>query len=126
MRLLSTLIAILAIIVGLGLWFNQSLQDSSSNLSYQIDRVSMEIRQGDWEAAIKQSQKLEQVWEETAKLWPVFLDHQEMDNIEFTLARVKEYVKGRDAVLSLGQLSELKLMIEHIPQKEAVNLENIF
>ena len=126
MRLLTTLTVILAMIVGLGLWFNNSLQESSSNLSSQIDRVSLEIRQEDWEAAVTQSQKLEQVWAQTAKWWPVFLDHQEMDNIEFALARVKEYVKGQDEALSLGQLSELKLMIEHIPQKEKVNLENIF
>lgn len=46
-----------------------------------------------------------------------FSDHQEMDNIEFSLARVKEYVTSQDDALSLGQLSELKLMIEHIPRK---------
>ena len=55
----------------------------------------------------------------------IILDHQEIDNIEFSLAKIKEYVASRDLPLALGQLSELKLMIEHIPRKEAVNLENI-
>jgi hypothetical protein len=41
------------------------------------------------------------------------------------MARVKEYVATQDKALSLGQLSELKLVIEHIPEKEAINLENI-
>ena len=126
MRLLTTLAVILALIIGMSAWFNHSLQTSSDDLTRQIQLVSSTIRQQDWETAVKHSEKLEKLWEQKAKWWPVFLDHQEMDNIEFSLARVKEYVTSKDDALSLGQLSELKLMIEHIPRKEAVNLENIF
>ena len=126
MRLLTTLTVILALVTGMGIWFNHSLQTSSGDLTRQIQLVSSTIRQQDWETAVKHSEKLEKLWEQKAKWWPVFLDHQEMDNIEFSLARVKEYVTSKDDALSLGQLSELKLMIEHIPRKEAVNLENIF
>ena len=126
MRLLTTLAVILALVIGMGAWFNHSLQTSSDDLTRQIQLVSSTIRQQDWETAVKHSEKLEKLWEQRAKWWPVFLDHQEMDNIEFSLARVKEYVTSKDDALSLGQLSELKLMIEHIPRKEAVNLENIF
>ncbi|MBP8818915.1 MAG: DUF4363 family protein [Syntrophomonadaceae bacterium] len=126
MRLLTTLAVILALIIGMSAWFNHSLQTSSDDLTRQIQLVSSTIRQQDWETAVKHSEKLEKLWEQKAKWWPVFLDHQEMDNIEFSLARVKEYVTSQDDALSLGQLSELKLMIEHIPRKEAVNLENIF
>lgn len=126
MRLLVTLAVILSMIIGMAVWFNHSLQETTNDLSQQISEVSLAIGQQEWEAAINQSKQLEQMWEEEAKWWPVFLDHQEMDNIEFSLARVKEYVTSQDQALSLGQLSELKLMIEHIPRKEAVNLENIF
>ncbi len=126
MRLLTTLAVILALVIGMGAWFNHSLQTSSDDLTGQIEMLSSTIRQQDWETAVEHSENLEKLWEQKAKWWPVFLDHQEMDNIEFSLARVKEYVISQDDSLSLGQLSELKLMIEHIPRKEAVNLENIF
>ena len=126
MRLLTTLAVILALVIGMGAWFNHSLQTSSDDLTGQIKLLSSTIRQQDWETAVEHSENLEKLWEQKAKWWPVFLDHQEMDNIEFSLARVKEYVTSQDDALSLGQLSELKLMIEHIPRKEAVNLENIF
>ena len=126
MRLLTTLAVILALVIGMGAWFNHSLQTSSDDLTGQIKLLSSTIRQQDWETAVEHSENLEKLWEQKAKWWPVFLDHQEMDNIEFSLARVKEYVISQDDSLSLGQLSELKLMIKHIPRKEAVNLENIF
>jgi hypothetical protein len=126
MRLLVTLTAILSLIIGMAVWFNHSLQETADDLSRQIDGISLAIVQQDWQSAAQQSEQLEREWEEKAQWWPVFLDHQEMDNIEFSLARVKEYAASRNTALSLGQLAELKLMIEHIPRKEAVNLENIF
>lgn len=126
MRLLVTLTIILGLIVGMAVWFNHSLQETTEDLSRQISGISQEIKRKDWPGAEKKSEELEQMWDEKAKWWPAFLDHQEMDNIEFSLARVKEYVVSRDSALALGQLSELKLMIEHIPRKEMVNLENIF
>lgn len=126
MRLLATLTVILGLIVGMAVWFNHALQETTEDLSRQIDGISQEIKHQDWAGAEEKSARLEQMWEEKARWWPAFLDHQEMDNIEFSLARVKEYVVSQDKALALGQLAELKLMIEHIPRKEMVNLENIF
>ncbi|MGR6836945.1 DUF4363 family protein [Syntrophomonas erecta] len=125
MRLLVSIFLILSMTIASGIWFNHSLQGSAGELTRQIDQVCREIREERWEAAIKQTEELEKIWEQKAKYWPVILDHQEMDNIEFSLAKVMEYVASQDNALSLGQLSELKLMIEHIPRKEEVNLENI-
>ena len=125
MRLLASLLAILLVVLAAGYWTNHSLQQSTKDLSRQIERVSQEIKQEQWEASQKQNQQLERTWQEKARWWPIILDHQEIDNIEFSLAKVKEYVASRNLPLALGQLSELKLMIEHIPRKEAVNLENI-
>jgi hypothetical protein len=116
---------ILGFIVGLGFWTNHSLQTSAGNLASRIDKVSAEINDGRWEEAEHHTLQLEKEWERQVIWWPVFLDHQDIDNIEFSLAKIREYVANQDKALSMGQLSELKLMIEHIPEKEAVNVQNI-
>lgn len=125
MRLLGCIITVFILIISAGLWSNHALQVSTNQLTRQIELVSMEIENKDWETAVIRTDKLEQTWKEEAQWWPVVLDHQEMDNIEFSLAKVKAYVISRNLSLSLGQLSEVRLMIEHIPEKEAVTLENI-
>lgn len=125
MRLLSTLAVILALLLVLGFWSNDSLQNSTDELSRKINQINLAIEESHWEEARMMTGKLETSWRQDAKWWPIFLDHQEMDNIDFSLAKVKKYVASQDEPLALGQLSELKLMIEHIPQKEAVNIENI-
>jgi hypothetical protein len=125
MRLLGSIVVILVLILIAGFWTNHALKISTNDLIRQIDLVSLEIKSNHWQSAKLQTEKLEKDWEKEAKWWPVFLDHQEMDNIDFSMAGVKEYVASQNNALSLGQLSETRLMIEHIPRKEAVNLENI-
>ncbi|MGE5389524.1 MAG: DUF4363 family protein [Deltaproteobacteria bacterium] len=125
MRLLSCLGVILLVLIGGGFWINNSLQESTDRLSSQVEQVSDNIGQGDWSAARSGSDQMQRLWEKDARWWPVILDHQEIDNIEFSMARTTEYVRNQDLALAQGQLSELKLMVRHIPRKEKINLENI-
>ena len=125
MRLLISLIIVLASVVGLSFWINDSLQSSTEHLTKQIDMVMVEIQDGRWETAVRHTADIEKYWTKSARWWPIFLDHQEMDNIEFSLAKVKAYVNSHNPALSLGQLEELSLMLKHIPEKEALNIKNI-
>jgi hypothetical protein len=125
MKVLGSVMATLILIVCAGFWLNHELQMSTNELIQQIDQVGTQINENNWPEAMEQTNKLEQVWEEKAKWWPIFLEHQEMDNIEFAMAKFKEYVANKNTSLSMGQLSEIRLMIEHIPEKEEVNIKNI-
>lgn len=125
MRLLGIIIVILLLIIGADFWINHKLQVATDDLIQQIDQVTMQIKENQWHDAEEQTEKLETEWKEEAEWWPIFLEHQEMDNIEFSMAKFKEYVATENNSLSLGQLSELRTMIEHIPKKEAINIKNI-
>lgn len=125
MKLLGSVLAILILIISGGIWLDHELQNSSKVLTAQMDLVSIEIADNNWSMAVTETEKLEKTWKKEAKWWPVFLEHQEMDNIEFAMARFKEYVATNDNPLAMGQLSEIRLMVEHIPRKEKINLENI-
>ncbi|MFZ5647213.1 MAG: DUF4363 family protein [Bacillota bacterium] len=125
MRLLTGLIVLFAVIVATGFWLNHQLEASTVQLVESIDDIADQIRENNWEKAYRQTSGLEKLWEKKAGWWPMVLDHQEMDNIEFAMARFKEYVATRDLALAGGQLSELRLMIRHIPEKEALSIKNI-
>ncbi|AEF93841.1 hypothetical protein Desca_0965 [Desulfotomaculum nigrificans CO-1-SRB] len=125
MRLLAGLLVVVAAVVSLGLWVNHSLDSAAKMMDQNIKQITEEINRSNWDEAYNQTVALEKTWNQKEKWWPIVLEHQEMDNIKFSMAKAKEYVKSRDKVLSLGQLSELKLMIMHLPEKEAVNLKNI-
>lgn len=126
MRLLSALVGLILVIVFLGFWVNHSLEATAKELTHNVNQVTREIKEANWDKAGKRIAAMEEDWKRINKWWPVVLDHQEMDNIEFSLAKAKAYIEEKEMVLSLGQLSELKLMILHLPEREALTLRNIF
>lgn len=125
MRLLVSLLVIFAVAVSLGFWTNHKLAVSTGDLLENIEKIEAGIENNQWETARSHTMDLEETWDKKASWWPTVMDHQEIDNIEFAMAKVKEYIGIRNAALSWGQLSELKLMIKHIPEKEAVTIKNI-
>lgn len=125
MRLLLALLIIFAAVISLGFWTNHLLQASASELLQNIGQIEQGLERNQWDMAYAQTTELEKAWDEKAKWWPTILDHSEIDNIEFSMAKVKEYVATKNIALSRGQLSELKLMIKHIPETEAIELKNI-
>ena len=125
MRLLVTLLILLTGIISGAFWINYSLQMSTNELAEQIVIVNKEIKNDSWEMALSKMEETEDKWKEKTRWWPIFLNHEEMDVIEFSLAKAKAYVHAENEALALGQLSELKRMLEHIHEKEQLNIENI-
>ncbi|MGE5458328.1 MAG: DUF4363 family protein, partial [Methanococcaceae archaeon] len=64
-------------------------------------------------------------WNHMKDKWALLLDHQEIDNINISLSKMKEYIKGKNKNDSLAEVSTLKLLFIHIPEKEAISLKNI-
>ena len=124
-RMLTAVLILFAAIVSFGLWTNHSLSKSAGELLQQVKQIETGLESSRWNDACEQTTVLAETWDKKAKWWPTVLDHQEIDNIEFALGRFKEYVACQNAPLAWGQLSELKLMFKHIPEKEAVTLKNI-
>lgn len=126
MRLLLVLLIVFAIIVSFSFWTNHMLQASAGEMMQRIEQIEQGLGKNQWEQATEMADGLEKTWEKKANWWPAVLDHQEIDNIEFSMAKTKSYISTKDVSLSRGQLSELKLMIMHIPEKESLKLKNIF
>ncbi|OPZ75749.1 MAG: hypothetical protein BWY80_00013 [Firmicutes bacterium ADurb.Bin456] len=126
MRVLAGLSVVFAIIIATGIWTNYTLKKTTEEFLESIGEIEQSLENDHWEAALERFLKLEKSWEEKSKWWQVILDHQEMDNIEFSMARTGAYLKKGNVPLTWGQLSELRLMIRHIPEREAFNIQNIF
>ncbi len=126
MRVLAGLFLIFIVIISVGIWSNHSLKTSTEELIGNIDEIEQNLQNGQLDAAQQKFQELEKFWEEKSKWWPVILDHQEMDNIEFSMARTGAFLEKESIHLIWGELAELRLMIKHIPEKESFNIQNIF
>lgn len=117
---------ILVAIISLGVLSLNLYDKTSQKLSGMIDGVSEAVAAGDWDGANTGIENIEKVWSKTEGTWALLIDHFEIDNIEMSLKKSKEYIETKNTTLSLAELATLNFMVEHIYKKEALNFENIF
>ncbi|HOV26565.1 MAG TPA: DUF4363 family protein [Pseudobacteroides sp.] len=101
------------------------LHQSAQKLDYYIGIVERNSRSNDWENAFNELTNLDNEWKNTSNIWAMLIDHAEIDNIEDSLIRMREYIKAKNSVLTLVELASLKQYISHIPEKESFSIDNI-
>ncbi len=120
----SSLIFLVTIVLGIGVNFKIDRQIQNFNQSLQ--EIQPLIVENEWLKAQEQAQTVQKKWEKTTQWWPLVLDHQELEEIDYLLSQVSEYIQKEDLTLAQSSLAELKERAEHIPEQEQPTLQNIF
>ena len=119
------MVAITIIFIGFAVWTQHSLAASAEKLEQSLSSLESAIKNDNWEMANNELESFNQLWRKTKNSWQIFINHEEIDNIDATLARVKQLVSLKAKADSLSEISALRLFIVHIPQKESLCLVNI-
>ena len=83
------------------------IENQNDNLDINIDKIS-----NNWE---KRRQKLS-----------YFIEHDELEKVETNLTNIKSYIESAELNMAISSIDEAKFILEHIKEKNAFNLENIF
>lgn len=116
---------VLLIIITMNFLAYRYIHYTSKDMIDNIVEIYNQVRAKDWESANSNVEKIENNWENLKKNWAILIDHQEMDNIDSCLSKMKEFVKGKKEIEALAETASLKLLFEHIPEKEELNIRNI-
>jgi hypothetical protein len=128
-ELMKTLIASLvlfAVLLGFGTFSYFYIDHTAKQLVTKVKLVEQNGYKEDWQQAEQEFSALHEKWNTASSKWTALVDHQELDNINISLAKVGEYIKAKDMPGFRSEVAELKLLIRHIPEKEAVNMKNVF
>lgn len=125
MKVLVIMVVITILFIGFAIWVQQSLESSAQTLTQNLNKLEQAVKGDDWDTANRHLESFNQLWEKTKNLWQIFIDHNEIDNIDVALARVNQLVSSKEKAESLSEISALRLFIIHIPQKESLCLVNI-
>ncbi len=126
MRLMIFLIISVIIFITFAVWTQNMLESSAGNLGRHLDHLEAAIKNDNWPSADNQVKAITRLWNENKKSWQIFINHEEVDNIDSSLARVKQLVEIREKADALAEIAVLKLFILHIPEKESLSLVNVF
>jgi hypothetical protein len=125
-RILGSIIGLTLIIVILSVFSQRFLYNGSQQMKQSLDTVETSVGSNNWTQADTQLTQMISSWSGVKGFWSALIDHQEIDNIDETLARLQMFIKGKDNASALAEAAALKKFIIHIPEKEKPSMENIF
>lgn len=125
MKILITTLALFAVLIGFGTFAYYYIDHTANELVSKASLVEQQGNKENWPHAEKAFSSLDSAWIKASTKWTVLVDHQELDNINISLAKIREYIKAKDIPGFKSEVAELKLLLKHIPEKEALNLKNV-
>ena len=125
-KIIAALTLLTFMIIVASLYTQSYLGKTSIKLEKQVHTLQVGINAEDWETVGINLDSTIIEWEQSKKTWAMLIDHLEIDNIDETLSRMKEYINARDVPSALAEASALSLYFRHIPAKESLSIENIF
>jgi len=126
MKVVVFIIISLALIIGFGIVTTALINSSAEELTTYINNLEKHIAEEKWQESRQNIGEISKLWSKTKKNWLLFLDHQEIDNIDLTYARLNKYIEAQDLPSALAEVAALKLLVKHIPDISALTLRNIF
>lgn len=125
MKVLIAAMIIFVILLGFATFTSYYINNTANTLLTRAENVEKSVDVRDWQQAEKKFSQLNSSWNGTSPKWTALIDHQELDNINISLSKVKKYIDTRELPGFMTEMAELKLLFKHIPEKEALNLKNI-
>ncbi len=123
----SVIISIVLFIVILLLIFLSMFYVShqSRETSEILEQLKTSVKNGDWAAANVQNEVLKAKWDKDKSILAFLFDHFELDTIQISFSRLDEYVNCKDTLTSLSEISVVKMLIEHLPKRDSLTLDNL-
>jgi hypothetical protein len=124
-RVLSVLVILVIAFVLFSLWEGYVTSSSKELLSY-AEQARQYGLQENWEEAGKALDTFDAKWNSMRDLWHAFIDHTEIDNISFSLARAHALVEVQGLDNYAAEIAALAEMLRHIPRRQTLSLGNLF
>lgn len=126
MRTIAILTLLTLAFVGIALYVQGYLARTGESLIEEVRHVMESARETDWREAGKRADRLLDRWESTENRWSFLTEHQEIDDINGTLSRLRAYVAEEDRTSALAEAEAALQLFQHIPRKETLTFVNIF
>jgi hypothetical protein len=126
MKSILIIVITLCLILGAGYYTLSEVSKTADILISRSDLIKANIENENWDRARGDLKEFIAFWNDVKSVWTILINHTEIDSIDMALAKIEQYIITQEKGLALGEMSLLKLLIEHIPEKEKLKLENIF
>lgn len=110
----------------ISIFYNIKLEEVSSRLCETVNNITVSLHNEDFISASKNTKKLENKIKKLEVFFASTGNHQEIDNIEMSLAELKRYIEGEQKYDALAKSQVLDFLFHHLPKNSLLRIENIF
>lgn len=116
---------IIIMIVSLGIFTIKTIEGEAENLHTLMIELEDNVFDDEWKSAKSIAEDIQKQWDKYKKVWPMLIDHFEIDNLNTKLAELQAYIICSNKTEALSKLAALKVLIKHIPERESFIIQNI-
>lgn len=118
------IISILILLAG-GLIEIKYLEKTSLYISSDIDYIKNAINNNKFDEAKAQMQKTYSSWERVEKIWNIFVNNNEVDEIEDSMIEIKENIELENKEECMVPIEKVKKDLEHTVLRQKLKVDNI-
>lgn len=118
-------IIIVLSIIGLDILTQNYTKETVKNTSEKLSNLKEKINNNE-ENILKDIEKIYANWEERREKLAYFIEHDELEKVEKNLTNIKSFIEEDELIMAISGVDEAKYILEHIKEKNALELENIF
>ena len=122
-------VIVIAIVIGNYITQNytvQSVEELTSKLGELKQEIVKEEGDIDREKANNKMEEIKKSWEARHDKLAYFIEHDELEKVETDLTSLKSFIETKSYSEATSELDKSVFVLQHIEDKYAFNLENVF
>ena len=125
-RKLIIMAAALAVLLLLSLLEQTIVLRITNGALENVQMVIEYIREEELDEANKKAQEMDVSWDEQAKWLELMVDHSSTDEVRYAFSRLIAALEQKDSATAMVYACELEGALEHVYERQALTIENIF
>lgn len=125
MKQVGVMIICIIIVVVSGICEIKYLNKSSIYLMSDIEYIKNAINNNNYDLASEQSKTTYDSWCNIKKIWNIFINHEEIDDIENSMIDLKEYIEFENKEECLVAIEKIKSELDHTIKRQQLRIDNI-
>ena len=126
-ELVISIVVVALVVIGNIITQNNTIE-AASQISGELTllREEMEKENVDQEKSQKQMKNVEEIWKKRYKIMAFYTEHNELEKVQTELTKLKADIHMEEYAQGVENLENCIFILEHIKDKSALKIVNIF
>lgn len=119
------LVVSLVVIIYCGIWELNYLDKTAMYFRSDINNIRNLVQNDNFEMALKGYDNMENTWNNMARLWNIFINHDRIDYLEETMVQLKANLKSNEKDDAIENTDKLERIVSQIVDKQKPTFEHV-